>query len=512
VRRRIAAALAFAAAGVALLFGLEVYRETAAIRALGSATESERRAAAAFLGERRSVAAIPALLAVLQRRDLRDPEVDEGEPQGWHTLILVVDRRPAYVFDALERIIRPAVVPGILEALESLALEELELEPGHIDAVLEALSDRDFELRAWAADALRRWETRDPRGIAALERALEDERHVVRALAALALLRRGVESERAVREAVAFPASVPEERSRQAEWFLQATVALGPRGRPVIVRLLRHPDAAVRERTLEALAGGDDSFESHELGTDLLATESVDAALIPVLLERLEDPEESVRIEALSTLGRTRSRDAVPALLRLWHEEEDLRPAVVAALADIPPGPEALPALLASLEDRDWEVSYDAARALGAMGAEAAAACGPLVRRLEERRLPHAASYALVRIGAPAVEELLGALERGDGDLRSWVAFTLGGMGRKARAAVPALAALLEDPDPLVRANAAGALLRITAEDGGDGPSPAHRRVAPEYRFLYSSLWSCGNSDRLPGLHDLLDCSRRRPR
>ena len=133
--------------------------------------------------------------------------------------------------------------------------------------------------------------------------------------------------------------------------------------------------------------------------------------LVPVLTKALEDPETPVRVQALHTLAEL-GEVAVPAL------RESLATSTAAhwaclAIAEIgPPAKAAVPELIALVtKDRRYEVRREAMLALGAIGADAAAAVPVLQHALEEKdgvvRL--SAMYALAGIGpaAAAAEPLL---------------------------------------------------------------------------------------------------------
>ncbi|HXB57424.1 MAG TPA: HEAT repeat domain-containing protein [Vicinamibacteria bacterium] len=74
------------------------------------------------------------------------------------------------------------------------------------------------------------------------------------------------------------------------------------------------------------------------------------------------------------------------------------------------------------------------------------------------------ANLALIRIGEPAVPELIEMLKGEDPRLRGLAASTLWGMGPKGKAAVPALAETLSDKDPELRTAAAMALESMGGE------------------------------------------------
>jgi HEAT repeat protein len=68
------------------------------------------------------------------------------------------------------------------------------------------------------------------------------------------------------------------------------------------------------------------------------------------------------------------------------------------------------------------------------------------------------ANLALIRVGEPAVPQLVEMLKSDDVRIRTLAVTALWGFGEKGRAAVPALAAALGDPVDSVRASAAMAL------------------------------------------------------
>jgi len=74
------------------------------------------------------------------------------------------------------------------------------------------------------------------------------------------------------------------------------------------------------------------------------------------------------------------------------------------------------------------------------------------------------AVQALRRIGAPAVPELIQALQNENWRLRNQAAVALGTIGAEARDAIPALTGLLGAQDKYIRSNAAVALGRIGRE------------------------------------------------
>src|SRR5262249_25162090 len=127
----------------------------------------------------------------------------------------------------------------------------------------------------------------------------------------------------------------------------------------------------------------------------------------------------------------------------------------------------AAPKLVHALKDKNAEVREAAAMALGQIGPsgwdETFPALVDLLNQDRDARVRRSAAFALGSLGhagMPAEEEtctaIRTALEKALGDtevpVRQNAARALGSIGAKhARSAVPALAKLLEDSDPLVR-------------------------------------------------------------
>jgi HEAT repeat protein len=108
--------------------------------------------------------------------------------------------------------------------------------------------------------------------------------------------------------------------------------------------------------------------------------------------------------------------------------------------------------LIAELESDDLRVSTAAADRLMRIGPPARAAVPALIRNLgtgagKRQILNVMATNALLRIGPrAALGPLMAALDDEDRDVAYGAAFTLGGYGRAARSAVPALQRAVQDP------------------------------------------------------------------
>ncbi|MEI7856269.1 MAG: HEAT repeat domain-containing protein [Methanomicrobiales archaeon] len=112
------------------------------------------------------------------------------------------------------------------------------------------------------------------------------------------------------------------------------------------------------------------------------------------------------------------------------------------------------------LEHKDLQVQYEAAEALGNLGDEKAV--GPLITALKRDEFSGVrwkAAEALSKIGNPAVEQLIAALQYPDDDVRWKAAIALGEIGNPD--AIAPLISLLSDEDRFVRGRAAHALSMI---------------------------------------------------
>jgi HEAT repeat protein len=184
-----------------------------------------------------------------------------------------------------------------------------------------------------------------------------------------------------------------------------------------IGELLDNPSAVIRRAALRVLVNHDEvDAEEH-------------------LVRKLQDADESVRIEAVELLVRNGSTRAVPALVGLLFVSDDLR--------------------------------YHAIRALGRLRAESAA---PELERLFPRAGGHERLEivaALIRIGAPGLLAFLKArLEETEPEVRRVAA---DGLARVAQPAdLPLLVQLAHDPDWSIRNHAGWGLGRLGLQRGRD--------------------------------------------
>ncbi|MDX6651460.1 MAG: hypothetical protein QOJ38_241 [Solirubrobacterales bacterium] len=162
------------------------------------------------------------------------------------------------------------------------------------------------------------------------------------------------------------------------------------------------------------------------------------------------------RQQIAALLERRGDIDREIAELRSWRTWRRGRAAYL--LGDAGSAEAVVPLLRVLADDSDRDVRSAAARSLGRLGEETAAA--PLALALVEKHVPRAvASQALLAIGPAALPGLVDLKDHPEPDVRELVARLLGVLGGPAEAEY--LHALVEDPSAPVRAAAARALGRI---------------------------------------------------
>ena len=170
-------------------------------------------------------------------------------------------------------------------------------------------------------------------------------------------------------------------------------------------------------------------------------------------------------------LDRTGSKAALPTLYKaLDNKDWQVRYAAAEAIGNI--GGEAeLPTLLKALDDKDSEVRYSAVGAIGNIGGEAELPA--LLKALDDlddkdSEVRESAAWAIGNIGGEAeLLALVKALDDEDSYVRRQVVKAIGKIGGKA--ALPALLKALDDKDRQVRRQVVDAISNI----GGQAALPA---------------------------------------
>jgi len=385
-------------------------------------------------------------------------------------------------------------VPALSRALQAAALEQFNQEPlrdetaralskfgeAGTSALLEALRGKDANARLVAARVL--WEkTHRPEAIAALARSLEAGEPEFREKAATILRDIGVGARPAI------PALLRALSDKNERVQLAAAHALANTGKsavPGLLALLSDMDARLREQAAFTLA-----------------LEPLEPQLVvPALIKALNDKDGGVRATALGSLGAfgRHAAPAIPALIKALQDKE-LRDVAVLSLGRL--GPEAsaaAPALVEMLTSGDADRYL--LKTLGAIGPKARPAVPAIIKllRAENQLLATAAPDALAKIGdaATAVPALIRALE--SEVVAAEAADALGSFGAKARRVVPALAALLHDPQWHIRNAAVEALGAIGLDSKGAIPALRNALKDPVERIrrhAAETLGKIGSAD-----------------
>lgn len=124
---------------------------------------------------------------------------------------------------------------------------------------------------------------------------------------------------------------------------------------------------------------------------------------------------------------------------------------------------EVISKLKAALNDKDEDFRRNVVVRLGDMNPKAVSAIPNLVALFDDEResVRNAASQSLVKIGAPAIPEILKAMRHKSWIARGHAAETLGLMGAKSDKVILALKTMLKDEDPVPRHYAIKALSKI---------------------------------------------------
>ena len=186
---------------------------------------------------------------------------------------------------------------------------------------------------------------------------------------------------------------------------------------------------------------------------------------IDIQIDLLNDPDWVVRREAVITLGEMGDERCVEPLARTLRDGDwQVREVAIEAMGQV--GSPAVDTLLKLL--RDWEVRKYAILALGKIRDERV--LDPLMLQLRNDEFKDDAVDALVALGEPAVERLIGALRDKDENIRKCAVLALGRI--KSSEAIDSLIAMLGDKDWELRLLAAAALESIGDERGREAIKP----------------------------------------
>ena len=190
-----------------------------------------------------------------------------------------------------------------------------------------------------------------------------------------------------------------------------------------------------------------------------------DEAVIPPLINALQDDSIIVSRAVISALGYTKSPQAVPYLKPLLEnkDKEELHAITITVLGEIG-GHEIIPTLLQTLERSNDLVRVRAALALGEFRTEKAVPHFLKLLKDENETLRATAASSLGLIGDKrAVEPLLAALNDESGTVRAIAASSLGCLADIS--AILHLEKALDDNSEVVRKQVAAALFKISSRE-----------------------------------------------
>jgi HEAT repeat protein len=199
------------------------------------------------------------------------------------------------------------------------------------------------------------------------------------------------------------------------------------------------------------------------------------------LINVLKVEDGAIRRRAIDALGKIGDPQAVEALIAALKDKDNaVRQGAALVLGQIRDDRAALP-LIATLKDIHYPVRKEAAQALGELGDSRAVE--PLILLLGDVDwVCQAAVKALVKIGKPAVEALITALQDNHDAIR-WNAAQVLGLSGDTSAAAPLMMAL-KDSSPHVRKAAATAL-------GSLGDSKAMESLVAGLRDEHKDVRKC---------------------
>jgi len=274
---------------------LGISKDKSAIPALLDALNDQyftvRASAALALGKIGNAQVIPSLLPLLKDKD--------GEVRSAACVAIGKFRDPS-TFDDITNIL---LDDPLIEVRQSAARALGETKhPAAIPFLIEALRDSSwwFEREQAAIDLLNAIENMGPEVVEPLIEALGNKEGTVRKYAAIML--GDLRDIRAIEE---LGMALYDLHHEVGEAAAEALVKFGAAAVDILIQSLSHPEAAIREHAVIALA------------------KIQDPRVVPVLIEMLQDPERTVQKQAVLALGNLKDALARPALQEIASSRTD---------------------------------------------------------------------------------------------------------------------------------------------------------------------------------------------
>jgi HEAT repeat protein len=223
-------------------------------------------------------------------------------------------------------------------------------------------------------------------------------------------------------------------------------------------RALLSIDGALGFDSMRALLKDSDS--NRRVGAAEALARTADERAVQPLIQALRDENGKVRAAAAEALGEINDSRAIEPLIQaLADDDSDVRSRAIDALARI--GRPASDALILALENEDTLIKQGAAETLGEI--KETRAIEPLISAFQSKEMRQVSVNALLKINkSSAVEPFILILkdERATDDMRADASWALGEMG-DPRANEALLQTLASGKDNNVKMSAARALKRI---------------------------------------------------
>jgi HEAT repeat protein len=225
-------------------------------------------------------------------------------------------------------------------------------------------------------------------------------------------------------------------------------------------------DEPIVDGVADQMQAASSAVDAGAVGQDAVALDEEQVKdEIDIQIDLLSDPDWVVRREAVITLGEMGDERCVEPLARALRDGDwQVREVAIEAMGEV--GSPAVEILLKLL--RDWEVRKYAIAALGKIRDERV--LDPLMLQLRNDEFKDDAIDALVQLGDPSVERLIGALRDKDENVRKCAVLALGRI--KSGEAIDPLIGMLGDKDWFTRLTAAAALESIGDERGREAIKP----------------------------------------
>ena len=209
---------------------------------------------------------------------------------------------------------------------------------------------------------------------------------------------------------------------------------------------------------IQALASKDE--HDREEAADALSELADERAILP-LIRLLDDPSAYVRRAAADALGKSHSQKAVQPLIRaLTDDDRYVRETASESLGHL--GDPAIPALLKSLEDKDWRVRVGSIVAIRIMSVSLPS-LDPVLKSLHDES-PYVRREAVKTIGRigdnSIVSYLIQATNDKDPGVRLRAVRAVVKLGKRAEV-IQVLKRCMNDSDATVRMRASEELMRI---------------------------------------------------